>query len=163
MWITRLSQTVLNLSQPTAQTTLAATDEEDGNATDEEDDQGDGQPELFSIMDLDEDNDIRTELNNHPSVKRLTKTLNQQALFRGVPITKPTVTTTLRSDVDVEPDVIQGFIFPKEGKTAFPDINMGALRIALANSLKRPIDFWQDLERNCKVRESLVCITALRS
>ena len=68
MWIARLSQTVLNLSQLTAQTTPVDTDEEDGNRTDEEDDQSGDQPELFSI--LDEENDIRTELNNHPSGRR---------------------------------------------------------------------------------------------
>ena len=104
MWIARLSQTVLNLSQLTVQTTPVDTNEEDGNRTDEEDDQSGDQPELFSIMDLDEENDIRTELNNHPSVKRLTKTLNQQALFRGVPITAPTQTTLGYIDVDTDDD-----------------------------------------------------------
>ena len=97
MWITHLSQTVLSLSQLAAQTTLADTNEADGNHTDDEDDPSDDQPELFSVMDLDEENDIRTELNNHPSVKRLTKTLNQQALFRGVPITAPTQKLLLMS------------------------------------------------------------------
>ena len=147
---------VLKLRWTAARTTSrqdsAVHEEDEGDGSDEEDDQ----PELFSVVDQDEDNDIRTELYSHPSVKKAMRTLSQQANFRGVSAPRPKATTTARGDADIEPKAVQGFIFPSEGKTAFPEVNMGGLRIAFASTLKRPIESWQELEDKSRVCGSRV-------
>lgn len=126
-------------------------DSEEGSNDDKSD-----HPELFLVMDLDEENDIRTELFNHPNVKVAMRTLHQQANFQGASIAKPSPTTTARATVDIEPSLMQGFIFPSEGKTAFPDINMVELWIAFTDTLKQLLNFWQELEDKSRVCE--VCI-----
>ena len=50
-------------------------EEKDSRHTDDEGDPADDQPELFSTIDLDEENGVRTELYNHPGVKKAMKTL----------------------------------------------------------------------------------------
>ena len=90
-------------------------EEEDSRHTDDEGDPADDQPELFSTIDLDEENGVRTELYNHPGVKKAMKTLRarMRTNVNRMPIEKPEITTTTRSTDGPQAEAAkqnQGFI-----------------------------------------------------
>jgi len=89
-------------------------------------------------------------------MKKAMKTLHAHANSKNIPITKPEITTTTRSTYDPQAGAKQnqGCIWLREGHTAFPGVNMRLLWLALVKFLKRPIDFWTDLEHDCEVCSS---------
>jgi hypothetical protein len=81
------------------------------------------------------------------------KTLTMHANFECITATNPEVNTTSRSN-DIPQGKVkqnQSFIWPTDGHTAFPEVNIESLQLTLVKFLRHPIDFWTNFEHDCKV------------
>jgi hypothetical protein len=131
-----IASTITTDSSPIAINIDKEHEADEGNdVTNDENDLTPDDPKLFSVINLEEDEDVQTEMWNHPSVWKAVGSLNMNTfLTNRQPITKPTANIKASANNASEPlamdtviPMIEGFIFPNKGKTAFPDVKMGDL------------------------------------
>lgn len=115
---------------------------------------GVNQDDLFAVIDLsDEQDNIATDLWNHPGVQDTVKRINrfvnfQGPRFKGRRIEKPTSHEYVRTDAHSDP---QEVYTPPSEPDAFPEVAMGDLRKEFIEYVKRPIEFDLQIDNDYQV------------
>jgi len=115
---------------------------------------GNDPDDLFAVVDLsDEQDDIATELWNHPGVQDTVNHLNRiaqinKARFNGRTIKKPVSNQSKHMHSGDTPQEV--YTLPSEANQ-FPQVSMGNLRKEFIEFVRRPIEFERQINEQYKV------------